>query len=510
MTDTGSILLEARGIFKSFGAVQALSGVDLVLRAGTVHALVGENGAGKSTLSKIIAGVHLSDSGRMILEGKPFQPSGRRQAEHAGIRMVMQELNLIDTLSVAENIFLDQLPSKYGFVRYPSLNHSAQQVMSRVGLDSVSPSAIVGSLGVGTRQMVEIAAGLSRHCRILILDEPTASLTDREANLLFRQIDQARNSGMAIVYISHRIEEILRIADEITILRDGRLVSTQTTQGLTAEQIIRSMVGRDLPPRQRAGKTAGGTIALQLDRLCAGPKVRKVSLDLRRGEILGLAGLMGSGRTELARAIFGADPIDSGTIYLHGSDKPARIRSPRDAVRQGIALLTEDRKQQGLFLPRSIRYNISLPRLESVSRAGIVNRFRERKVCDEFVQSLSIRCSGLEQPVGQLSGGNQQKVVIAKWLLRDCEILIFDEPTRGIDVGAKFEVYRLLSDLAARGKAVLFISSDLKELTAVCDRIAVLSAGRLTATFTAPHYSEQAITEAAFQEHLRPAGGPSK
>ncbi len=506
MTGSGSILFEAREIGKSFGSVQALVGVDWVLRAGRVHALVGENGAGKSTLSKILAGIQPADSGEMILEGKPFHPAGRRQAEHAGVCMVMQELNLIDTLSIAENIFLDQLPSKFGFVRYPSLNRSARQVMSRVGLDGVSPSAIVGSLGVGTRQMVEIAAGLSRNCRILILDEPTASLTDRETNLLFRQIKEARSAGMAVVYISHRIEEILRIADEITILRDGRLVSTQTTQGLTAEQIIRGMVGRDLPPRRRAGSTAGEAIALRLDRLCAGAKVRQVSLVLRRGEILGLAGLMGSGRTELARAIFGADPIDSGSIFLHGDDKPIRIRSPRDAVRNGIALLTEDRRQQGLFLPQSIRYNISLPRLECVSRTGIINGSRERQVCDEFVQSLSIRCSGLEQPVGQLSGGNQQKVVIAKWLLRDCEILIFDEPTRGIDVGAKFEIFRLLSDLAARGKAVLFISSDLKELTSVCDRIAVLSAGRLTATFTAPGYSEQAITEAAFREHLRPAG----
>ena len=507
MTESGYILFEARGISKSFGPVQALSAVDLVLRSGTVHALVGENGAGKSTLSKIIAGIQPPDAGQMQLEGQSFAPSNRRQAEHAGIRMVMQELNLIDNLSVAENIFLDQLPSRFGFVRYPTLNRSAREVMSRVGLEEISPSAAVGSLGIGTRQMVEIAAGLSRNCRILILDEPTASLTDREAGLLFRQIHQACQRGVAVVYISHRIEEILRIADEVTILRDGRVVSTQLARGLTADEIIRSMVGRDLPPRQQTRSAAGGAVALRLDRLCAGPKVRDVSMELHRGEILGLAGLMGSGRTELARAIFGADPIDSGSIYLYGSDRPERIRSPRQAVRKGIALLTEDRKQQGLFLPQSIRYNISLPRLDSCSRMGVINGSREQSIGEQYIESLSIRCSGTEQSIGQLSGGNQQKVVIAKWLLRDCEILIFDEPTRGIDVGAKFEIYRLLSDLASRGKSVLFISSDLKELTAVCDRIAVLSAGRLTATFTAQDYSEQAITEAAFREHLNPSCG---
>jgi ribose transport system ATP-binding protein len=505
MTGSKSILFEARGISKSFGAVQALSAVDLVLRAGTVHALVGENGAGKSTLSKIIAGIQPPDAGQMQLEDQSFIPPTRRQAEHAGIRMVMQELNLIDNLSVAENIFLDQLPSRFGIVRYPTLYRSARQVMSRVGLEEISPSATVGSLGVGTRQMVEIAAGLSRNCRILILDEPTASLTDREAGLLFRQIHQACQRGVAVVYISHRIDEILRIADEVTILRDGRVVSTQLARGLTADEIIRGMVGRDLASRQQTRSAAGGAIALRLDRLCAGPKVRDVSMELHRGEILGLAGLMGSGRTELARAIFGADPFGSGSIYLYGSDKPERIRSPHQAVRKGIALLTEDRKQQGLFLPQSIRYNISLPRLGSCSRLGVINGSREQSIGEQYIESLSIRCSGPNQSVGQLSGGNQQKVVIAKWLLRDCEILIFDEPTRGIDVGAKFEIYRLLSDLASRGKAILFISSDLKELTAVCDRIAVLSAGRLTATFTAPDYSEQAITEAAFREHLNPS-----
>lgn len=505
MIDARSILFEARGISKSFGSVQALSGVDLTLRAGAIHALVGENGAGKSTLSKIIAGIQTANAGHMLFDGQLYTPSSRRQAEHAGIRMVMQELNLIDNLSVAENIFLDQLPSRFGFVRYSALHRSAREAMSRVGLDEISPSTSVGSLGVGTRQMVEIAAGLSRNCRILILDEPTASLTDREADLLFRQIHLACQRGVAVIYISHRIDEILRIADEVTILRDGRIVSTQQARGLTADEIIRGMVGRNLPPRQHGQTTAGGAVALRLDRLCAGPKVRGVSLELYRGEILGLAGLMGSGRTELARAIFGADRIDSGAIFLYGSGRPERIQSPRQAVQKGIALLTEDRKQQGLFLPQSIRFNITLPRLDSCSRMGVINGWREQSIGERFIESLSIRCSDPNQSVGQLSGGNQQKVVIAKWLLRDCEILIFDEPTRGIDVGAKFEIYRLLSELASRGKAVLFISSDLKELIAVCDRIAVLSAGRLTATFTAPEYSEQTITEAAFREHLNPS-----
>jgi ribose transport system ATP-binding protein len=495
-------IFKASGISKSFPGVQALSSVDFDLEEGQVHALVGENGAGKSTLVSIIGGLQRSDSGRMSLDERDYQPSTKADAETRGIQMVMQELNLISTLSIAENIFIEKLPSRFGFVDYRKLNHAAKDVMERVGLGEVAPDVPVRLLGVGQQQMVEIAAALSRRCRILILDEPTASLTDREIELLFGQIRKLKAEGVGIIYISHRIEEVISIADRITVLRDGKVVARCSASEVNVGDVIRMMVGRDLEDEHLRHGSEPGPVALRVVGLTVGEKVRDVSFEVCRGEILGVAGLMGSGRTETMRAAFGADRADRGEIYLYEAADPVKISTPRDAVRNSIALLTEDRKEQGLLLPLSVRENISLTRLGEVSRLGWMDRSRERSVARRFIDTLSVRCSSTEQTVGELSGGNQQKVVIAKWMYRNCDILIFDEPTRGIDVGAKFEIYHMLADLADKGKAIIFVSSDLKELMAVCDRIMVMSAGRVAATFDRGQWSEEEIMSAAFSEYI--------
>jgi ribose transport system ATP-binding protein len=458
-------LLSVAHVTKTYPGVTALDDVSFELQRGEVHALMGENGAGKSTLCRIIAGITKPDGGALRL---PV------------VAMVLQELNLIANLTVAENIFLGRLPNRGGWIDYGAIEAATRELLATLGLGDIEPSRPVHTLGVGQQQMVEIAKAVSRRCDVLILDEPTAALTQRETELLFAQIRRLKAEGVGIVYVSHRMEEIQRIADRITVLRDGRWVATAEARDAGPQQVIRWMVGRDLPePQPRQAET--GAVAMRV--------TGKVNFELHRGEILGFAGLMGSGRTETMRGIFGADPMD-GEVFLHGSTVPARIRSPRDAVLQGIALLTEDRKLQGLLLPLSVAVNMTLTRLPAKKAAA--QRWRE---------ALNVRCRDLDQPVCELSGGNQQKVVIAKWLHCDCDILIFDEPTRGIDVGAKFEIYQLLDDLVRRGKAVIVVSSDLPELMAICDRIAVMSAGRLAAVFRRGEWSQDAIMEAALSGH---------
>ncbi len=496
-------LLTTSGLRKSYSAV-VLDGVDFELRAGEVHALVGENGAGKSTLAKILCGLVSPDAGTMSIRGEPHAPRTKREAEHRGVRMVMQELNLIPTLTAAENIFLERLPHRLGLVDYPRLHAESRPLMDRVGLRAVAPDTPVRSLGIGQQQLVEIAAGLARCCDLLILDEPTAALTHAETELLFEQIAGLKAGGTAILYISHRMEELKRISDRITVLRDGKLIATRPTAEFPVDRIVRLMVGRDLGDLKEAARRHRGPLALRASGLSRSDVVKDVGFEAYRGEILGFAGLMGSGRTETMRLVFGADRPDGGRLYLHGSDRPARIRSPRDAVRRGIALLTEDRKAQGLLLPLSIRVNATLARMRDLLRFGIVRDAMERHTADDLMKRLAVRCLDADQPVNQLSGGNQQKVVIARWLYRDCEILIFDEPTRGIDVGAKFEIYALLDALAAKGKAIVVVSSDLKELLAICDRIAVMSAGRLAATFERGEWTQDRIMTAALSGYVNP------
>jgi len=507
MSLAGTTVLKLSGVSKSFPpATRALVSADLELRTGEVHALLGENGAGKSTLSQIMAGLLSPDAGEMFLHGQRYAPPSRKDAERMGIRIVLQELNLIPSLTVAESIFFDRLPHRFGFIRRKELNAQALPLLREVGLGSVDPETRVGDLGVGRQQLVELATGLSSRCDVLILDEPTAALTDEEAELLFTHIRQLRSAGVAIVYISHRMSEIARIADRVTVLRDGQVVATREAAGLPLEEIIKLMVGRELTRTAiRNASPSKADVALKVTGLRAEPAVREVSFELYRGEIFGFAGLMGSGRTETLRAIFGADPKQSGDIYLNGSDEPANIRSPRDAVRHGIALLTEDRKGQGLLLPWSVKQNITLTAMPHTA-TGWIDAHRERDAAARLSKDLGVRCASVEQPVRELSGGNQQKVVIAKWLNRDCDVLLFDEPTRGIDIGAKFEIYRLLTDLAARGKAIIVVSSELPELLAICDRIAVLSAGVLVQTFTHEEFDPDAIMTAALRHHVSPRG----
>ena len=507
--DSRPPLLKTANLSKSYPGVQALSHVDLELRRGEVHAIVGENGAGKSTLGRILCGLDRQDAGTMTLRGRPYAPSGKADAEAAGIRMVMQELNLIRTLSVAENIFLNRMPSVLGVVRRRQLRRRAAKVMARVGLAGLDPTTQIGDLSVGKQQMVEIASGLSQRCDLLILDEPTAALTDAEIDLLFDQVRRLKADGVCVVYISHRMEEIRRIGDRVTVLRDGRVIATRRTDEVTLDEIIRMMVGREVGDVHRAAGPAAGEVVLRAERLCRAEAVRDVSFELRRGEILGFAGLMGSGRSETMRLIFGADRPDSGKIYVYGAARAARIRSPRHAVRRGIALLTEDRKQHGLLRPLSVAQNVTLSSMGTVSRLGWISARREGAAAGAMVDALSIRCHSPHQAVETLSGGNQQKVVLARWLYRDCDILIFDEPTRGIDVGAKFDIYTLLMKLTGQGKAIIVVSSDMLELLAICDRIAVMSAGKLTATFARGRWSQDKIMAAALSEYAGAAGkGP--
>jgi ribose transport system ATP-binding protein len=495
-------LLETKGLCKSY-AGPVLVDVDFDLQAGEIHALVGENGAGKSTLCNIVAGLRAADRGEMRLDGAPHVPANKRAAEAAGVRIVLQELSLINNLTIAENLFLDHLPNLGGWIHRARLEKAAREALARVGLAELDPNLLVNNLGVGQKQLVEIAAGISQTCKVLILDEPTAALTAADAERLFSQVRKLKESGVGIIFISHHLDEILEVADRVSVLRDGQMVLTRNRGQITIDEMIRSMVGRTIEQRVAAAKRrTSGIPILQVQNLSAPPRVKEVSFDLFRGEILGVAGLMGAGRTETMRAIFGADPRTGGRILLDGRDITSRLRSPKAAVRLGIGFLTEDRKSQGLLLPKPLRINVTLARLsdELQGAAGWLRRDQERAVAERWVDQLAIRCSSIEQTAGNLSGGNQQKVVLARWLYRDCSVLICDEPTRGIDVGAKFEIYRLLDQLAAAGKGIVVVSSDLKELLALCDRIAVLSAGQLVKVFNRGEWTEDLIMTAAFSE----------
>ena len=497
-------LLRVSAVSKHYAA-PVLRDIDLDVHAGEVLALTGENGAGKSTLSKILCGLETATSGSMTLAGTLYAPDSRSAAEALGVRMVLQELSMVPTLTVAENLFLGDLPQRFGFVDRSALRRRAEQALARVGLD-LDPWTPVQTLGIGHRQMIEIARALASACRLLILDEPTAMLSAHESATLFERIDALRREGVAIIYISHRLDELARIADRIVVLRDGKLVTDAPAATVTQDALIQAMVGRDVAAASetqrttRAPRPGAGSPALRVSGLTRTPAVRDVSFDVAPGEIFGIAGLVGAGRTELLRLIFGADRADAGTVEVGSPLAPVSIRSPGDAVRHGISLLTEDRKDEGLMLSLPIATNIALGNMPGVTKRGWLQPAQERALAQRHIGALRVRCAGPEQPVGELSGGNQQKVAIARWLERDTPVLLFDEPTRGVDVGAKFDIYTLLDALAARGKALVVVSSDLRELMQLCDRIGVMRAGRLTHIFQRDGWSQDTLLAAAFGE----------
>ncbi|MET7466435.1 sugar ABC transporter ATP-binding protein [Nonomuraea sp. NPDC005501] len=490
-------MMTVSGLVKRFPGVVALDGVDLDIRAGEIHALVGENGAGKSTLVKALAGIHAPDGGTMTFDGAPYTPAGAADGLAAGISVVHQELALLPYLTVAENLFLRELPRTAGVVDRKRLRADAARLLAEVGLD-VAPDTPVERLGIAQMQLVEIAKAISTDCKLLIMDEPTATLTSREAGRLFGILRALRERGVAIVYISHHLQEVLELADRVTVLRNGRSIETREMAGVTAPDLVRLMVGRELAQEYPVKPpTAPGEVAIEVRDLKVMGFEGPLSFSVRRGEVVGLAGLVGSGRTEAMRAIFGADPAISGNIELYG--KKVHIRHPKDAVRHGISLLTEDRKSQGLVLDLPISANVTLAKLR-----GFLVRFgRERSLAENLGQRLHLRSAGVGQHVRTLSGGNQQKVVLAKWLNAGSDILIVDEPTRGIDVGAKYEIHELLLGLAAEGKALLVVSSDLPELMGICDRILVFSRGRIAGEVTRADYDAEHILTLAYSGYLK-------
>ena len=505
-----SDLLTLTGITKSFGGVKALKGVDFSLRAGEVHALLGENGAGKSTLMRVVGGELQPEAGGITFEGQSLVLSDPKAAADRGIAVIHQELALAPDLSVAENIFMRELPAAISWGR---LNRRARDVLDRMGFE-LDVRKRVGDLAVAQQQVVEIAKALSRDVKVIVFDEPTAVLSSRDAERLHEIIAVLRASGVGIVYISHRLEEVFRIADRMTVMKDGTLVGVTSPRESTIDDVIRMMVGRNLAAMfpKSEHRTIGAEV-LRADNLRRGNKVRGVSLSVRAGEIVGLGGLVGAGRTETARLIFGADAKESGEIKIHG--KVVKINSPLDAVMAGIGLVPEDRKHHGAILDMSIRINTTLARLKPVVNiAGFIRRQKERETVMALGRQLRLKSAGPEAPVSSLSGGNQQKVVLAKWFHAGGDVIILDEPTRGVDVGAKAEIYGLIEELAAAGRAILVISSEHQELFGLCDRVLVMAEGALRGTLLPEDYSEEkllalAMTHSVAADHADPAALPA-
>ncbi|TFG64331.1 MAG: sugar ABC transporter ATP-binding protein [Spirochaetales bacterium] len=498
----GQQILQMERIDKRFTGVQALKQVDFDLEAGEIHALVGENGAGKSTLMKVLVGINSKDAGFIRYFDHFFNPRDPKHAMEMGIGIIHQELNMMDHLTVAQNIFIGREPTgPMGlFLDKREQNRRTAELFSRLKMN-IDPTDLLSRLTVGKQQMVEIAKAVSHSLRILILDEPTAALTDTEIKELFTIMRDLASKGVGMIHISHRLDEIHRIADRVTVLRDGERVDTKKTSEVTKPDIINMMVGRVIyeQPKSKSNVAPDAPVVLKVNKLNAGKLVRDVSFELRKGEILGFAGLIGAGRTETARAIFGADEVQSGTIEIGG--RRVSIRSPEDAVVRGLGYLSEDRKRYGLAVNLSVKDNLVMATYDSFARGLFIQANKVQKVSQEYIDKLNIKTPSLEQLLRNLSGGNQQKVVIAKWLICNCDILIFDEPTRGIDVGAKSEIYTLMNELVREGKSIIMISSELPEILRMSDRIVVMCEGRVTGELAIEKASQGAIMEYATMGH---------
>ncbi len=491
-------ILEMKNIDKYFTGVHALKNVDFNLFEGEIHALVGENGAGKSTLMKVLVGIYPKDSGQIHYLDHLFNPRDSKYALEMGIGIIHQELNMMDHLTVAQNIFISREPTKRGGLLLDKREQYRQteELFKRLNMN-IDPSEQVGRLTVGKQQMVEIARAVSHRLRVLILDEPTAALTDIEISELFAIMRDLASRGVGMIHISHRLEEIHQITNRVTVLRDGELVGTEKTSEVTKQQIINMMVGRVIyeQPKAKSAVPPDAPVVLRVNKLNAGKLVRDVSFTLRRGEILGFSGLIGAGRTETARALFGADEIQSGTIEVKGVR--SQIRSPQDAVKKGIGYLSEDRKRYGLAVNLNIKDNAVMASYDQFQQGLFVNAKRVRDITQKYIDMLNIKTPSLDQLLFNLSGGNQQKVVVAKWLIRNSDILIFDEPTRGIDVGAKSEIYTLMNELTREGKSIIMISSELPEILRMSDRIIVMCEGRITGELNIEEATQEAIMERA-------------
>lgn len=500
-------LLRMQNIRKVFSGVVALDDVNLTLERGEVHSLVGENGAGKSTLIKVMTGAYKRDGGEMFLEGEAVNFRSPEDAQHAGVVAVYQEVNLLMFRTVAENIFLNREPRRFGFLDWGKMNKQAGEILERLGLN-INPKAVLGSLNIAMRQMVAIARGVSLGAKVLVLDEPTSSLTEKEVHILYDVIRRLKAAGTAIVYISHRFDELYAVCDKVTVLRDGKYVATRDLAGLERLDLVCLMLGKQREELEKKGATAFGEHhtgetenhppLLETENLTRGRRMQNVSLNVKRGEILGMAGLLGSGRTDVARAIFGADHKETGRIILDG--KEINPRSPNDAIKAGIAFLSEDRKAEGIIPELSVRENLTLAALPALTSAGIVSRAKQNEIVEKFMRRLGIKAASADQKIRELSGGNQQKVLLARWLCRNPKFLLLDEPTRGIDIGAKGEIQALVNELAKEGLGVLMISSELEELVEGSDRVVVMRDGKLSAELRGNQISQDSIINAMATE----------
>ena len=489
-------ILKMQGIQKYFSGVHALNGVNFELKAGEVHALMGENGAGKSTLIKVLCGIHKRDGGSIELFGKEVDFDNIAQSQDAGISVIHQELNMMNHLTVAQNMFIGREFKKSGIIDDKKMEQEAQKLFDKMGV-KIDPAARLGTLTVGKQQMVEIAKAVSRDCKLLVLDEPTAALTQPEVEELFKIMNEMKTKGIGMIYISHRMDEITRISDRVTVMRDGEYVGTVNTAEVTKDDIVKMMVGRVIMGEQKAASNvpADAPVILEVKHLNAGKEVKDVSFQLRKGEILGFAGLMGAGRTEVARALYGADRKQSGEILING--KSVKIKTPSQAVKHGICYLSEDRKRYGLMLQKSVTENSAIASVEDFITAGLINDKKMREVSQEKNSLLRTKTPSMEQLLKNLSGGNQQKVIIARWLMKNSDIFIFDEPTRGIDVGAKSEIYALMDELVKQGKSIIMISSELPEVLRMSDRILVMCEGRKTGELDISEATQENIMQLA-------------